>query len=220
MFTGLIREIGTIVSIHTVGKTASLLIHAPQTAAEAALGDSIAVNGACLTVSALDRETFTADLSEETLQRTSFASMYPGSKVNLEPALRLTDKLGGHLVSGHVDGVGILETLEGDGDFWHLTVRFPEALAPYIAEKGSICIEGISLTVADVSDEIAGVAIIPATMKNTTLQDKNPGDPVNIEVDLIARYIERIVTSRHGHGDVPTGLTLEKLVDYGYPLGS
>lgn len=217
MFTGLIREVGTITAMQFGGETASIQIHAPHLVQDAERGDSICVNGACLTVSQLDGDTFSADISSETLQRTSFADTQPGARVNLEPALRLSDKLGGHMVAGHVDGVGTVEVLEGDGEFWRLHFRYPAHLGRYIAEKGSICLEGISLTIASVEKEIAGVAVIPETIKQTTLSEKNPGDKINIEVDLIARYIERLLSHKQADASNP-GLTIEKLSDFGYPL--
>jgi riboflavin synthase len=216
MFTGLIHEIGHIVAIETEGETAELLIHAPALCADAKMGDSIAVNGACLTVSYLDAEHFKADISSETLQRTTFIHAQPGDPVNLEPALRLSDRLGGHMVSGHIDGVGSIERIEDDGEFSRLMIRFPTELARYIAEKGSICIDGISLTVTTVDDHFAGLAIIPTTLHHTTLRYKNPGDTINIEVDLIARYIERLLTTREMQKS--TGLTIEKLREYGYHI--
>ncbi|MDX9753152.1 MAG: riboflavin synthase [bacterium] len=216
MFTGLIREVGIITSIRTQGETAEIQIHAPKTAQEASLGDSIAVNGSCLTVSFLDQEVFHADLSSETLRRTSFAEAHPGAAVNLEPSLRLADKLGGHLVTGHVDGVGRIESIEGEGEFCQITFSFPPRLAPYIAEKGSICIEGISLTVTFAIEEKAGVSIIPTTLRDTNLGTKNPGDTINIEVDLIARYLERLLTYKSGPSEL--GLTFDKLRDYGFPV--
>jgi riboflavin synthase len=216
MFTGIIREVGTITAIQLTGETAQIQIQAPATIADAAIGDSICVNGTCLTVSTLDGNTFWADISQETLNRTSFAQTQAGDPVNLEPALRLSDRLGGHLVSGHVDGVGQIETIEGDGEFSVITFRFPSHIAPYIAEKGSICLEGISLTVTFVEDETAGIAVIPTTLRDTTLGIKEPGDTINIEVDVIARYLERLMKN----SSIPSnqGLTIEKLRQYGYPI--
>ena len=214
MFTGIIREVGTVVEWIDNGSTATIRIAAPEICAEMSQGDSICVNGTCLTVSEFDSGGFKADLSGETLNRTSFASIRQGDRVNLEPALRPLDRMGGHLVTGHVDGIGRIEILEEQGEFSRMTVRFPADLSRYIAEKGSLCIDGISLTVAAVNGDCVEVALIPFTLEHTHLRTKQPGDAVNLEVDILARYVERLMPfDRLSQG---TGLTLEKLQQYGY----
>lgn len=216
MFTGLIKEVGQIAAITTHGETAEIQIQSRKISKEAELGDSIAVNGACLTVSAIAGDVFCADISSETISRTSFAEARPGDLVNLEPSLRLGDKMGGHIVAGHIDGVGVIERIEGDGEFCQILFRFPQNMAPYIAEKGSICIEGISLTVTTVEEDTAGAAIIPVTLQHTNLRVKNPGDKINLEADMIARYVERLLSFQNAHK--PQGLTMEKLREYGYHI--
>lgn len=214
MFTGIIVEVGTVVQVENYGSTAQIRIHAPAILQDAQLGDSIAVNGTCLTVASIDGQTFTADISAETWNRTYFSDLFEGAKVNLEPSLHPTDKLGGHIVTGHVDGVGTIESIDEEGDFWKLGVRFPDSLARYIAVKGSLCVDGISLTVADIENDTAYFAIVPFTLRHTNLDKKKPGDFVNLEVDLIARYIERLLMDS---GSIrQSGLTVEKLRQYGF----
>ncbi|MFB3785619.1 MAG: riboflavin synthase [bacterium] len=214
MFTGIVQEVGILSNLLRQGSSAQAVITAPRISVEAALGDSICVNGTCLTVTRREGERFTADLSSETLQRTTFAFARIGDWVNVEPALRPMDRLGGHIVSGHVDDIGYIEDIREEGEFWRLGVRFPARLAPYIAEKGSLAVEGISLTVAAVAGDAAEFAVIPFTLQNTNLRAKRTGDPVNLEVDLLARYVERLLAAGPaGHGG---GLTVEKLRKYGY----
>ena len=213
MFTGIIREVGTIVSFQRQGETAVLEVNAPQTCAQAAAGDSLCVNGVCLTVVSRTPQSFRADLSNETLSRTTFSTARAGMLVNIEPALRAQDPLGGHLVAGHVDGVGIIDSMESRGEFTDLVVQFPATLAPYLAEKGSVSLEGISLTVAWVDEERLGAALIPYTLQNTNLRSKQPRDSVNLEVDLLARYVERLLKYNK---EERSGLTAEKLKDYGF----
>ncbi|MEW6234390.1 MAG: riboflavin synthase [Candidatus Omnitrophota bacterium] len=211
MFTGIVREVGKLAEVVQLGESARLRISAPMTAPESNLGDSICVNGVCLTVAALDEECFWADLSCETLTRTTFANAKAGALLNIEPSLRPTDKMGGHIVAGHVDAVGAIESLSVEGRLWF---RFPNRLAPYIAEKGSICIEGISLTVTEAGEDRAGAALIPHTIQNTNLRAKKPGDPINIEIDILARYIQRLLSM--GAVELGSGLTAEKLRQYGF----
>lgn len=182
---------------------------------QATIGDSIAVNGVCLTAIELDAHHFSADVSRESLSRTTLGQLGPGSQVNLEMALLPTTRLGGHLVSGHVDGVGhILERVD-DGRSWRFTLEAPKELARYIAEKGSICINGISLTVNSVSGAQFSVNIVPHTLQETTLGTSRPGDVVNLEVDLIARYLERLLLGEKA--GIPTsGVTMALLQDNGF----
>jgi len=214
MFTGIVREVGTFVNIVTQGQSARVTVRAPQICVDAELGDSICTNGVCLTASELSADSFIADVSSETLNRTALSTLQPGDPLNLEPALRPSDRLGGHIVSGHVDGVGTIETIAGEGEFWRVIVRFPRELERYIAVKGSLTVDGISLTVADLDGDRAGFALIPHTIQNTNLRIKRPGSTVNLEVDVLARYLERLLLA--GPEERGSGLTAEKLQQYGY----
>ena len=193
MFTGIIQTVGTVASIEQRGGDARLTISARDLGFDdVAVGDSICVSGVCLTAIALDGAQFAADVSVETLSRTTLGTLKIGNSVNLEKSLRLVDRLGGHLVSGHVDGVGKVIAVAPDARSQRWTFELPDALARYVAAKGSICIDGVSLTVNEVEHNRFGVNLIPHTIDVTTFRDKRAGDAVNIEVDLIARYVERL----------------------------
>jgi len=193
MFTGIIQTVGTVVSIESRGGDACLTISARDLGFDdVAVGDSICVSGVCLTAIALDGAQFAADVSVETLSRTTLGTLKIGNGVNLEKSLRLADRLGGHLVSGHVDGVGKVIAIAPDARSQRWTFELPDALARYVAAKGSICVDGVSLTVNEVEHNRLGVNLIPHTIDVTTFRDKRAGDAVNIEVDLIARYVERL----------------------------
>jgi len=193
MFTGIIQTVGTVASIEQHGGDTRLWIDAAQLdLADVAIGDSICVSGVCLTAIALDGAQFAADVSVETLSCTTLGTLKIGNGVNLEKPLRLADRLGGHLVAGHVDGVGKVIAVAPDGRSQRWTFELPDALARYVAAKGSICIDGVSLTVNEVGHNRFGVNLIPHTIDVTTFRDKRAGDAVNIEVDLIARYVERL----------------------------
>jgi riboflavin synthase len=196
MFTGLIEAQGRILSTETVGGDRRMVFEAPGYLTGVNLGDSISVNGICLTAAALDGDRFTADLSAETLSLTTAGFWKPGRGVNLERALSLQKPLGGHLVSGHVDGIGRLLQKHEDARSWRMIFEAPVDLSRYIAGKGSICIDGVSLTVNEVEGQRFGVNIIPHTLEHTTLGSLASGDPVNLEVDLIARYLERLLAAR------------------------
>jgi riboflavin synthase len=193
MFTGIVEERGVV---HEVSP-ARLAVDCRSVTADADVGASVAVNGVCLTVVERSEERLAFDLSEETLRRTSFARLSPGDAVNLERPLMLVSRLGGHIVQGHVDGVGEVTVLEPspDGGAW-LTVRAPEGLLRYLVEKGSVCVDGISLTVAACEADTFSVALIPHTMDVTTLGSARVGDPVNLEVDVIAKYVETLLGGR------------------------
>ncbi|WP_277655860.1 riboflavin synthase [Seleniivibrio woodruffii] len=193
MFTGIIEETGKIVSVERRGDFAVITVGCKKVLEGTVIGDSIAVNGTCLTVTSLTGDTFRADISYETLKKSSFASASGGSKVNLERALTLITRLGGHIVSGHVDAVGTIEKLEKKSSAYILTVRYPQDIDRYIVEKGSICVDGISLTTARVGGLTFDVAVIPHTYENTSLADKRQGSQVNLEVDAIARYLEKLL---------------------------
>ena len=184
MFTGIVEELGSVESV----EGPRLRLHAEQVLGDVTMGASIAVNGCCLTVVAWGDDWWEADLSEETFARTSMSDVAPGDRVNLERPVRLEDRLGGHLVQGHVDTVGTVVSPAPD-----LEVRVPSELVRYLVEKGSVTVDGVSLTVVSVVDDVFSVALIPHTAEVTTLGIRQPGDPVNIEVDVMAKYAERLL---------------------------
>ena len=216
MFTGIVEELGRVVRLETVEDCARLTVEAPTVTQDASLGDSISVNGCCLTVTAVHGSTFTADLMAETLTRTTLGSQAPGDPVNLERALRATDRLGGHIVQGHVDATA--EVLDrSHGEHWDLLrVGLPREIARYVAVKGSVALDGVSLTVVDVEDAqhdapdasptpgagaSLSVGLIPETLRRTTLGTRRPGERVNLEVDVMAKYAERLLGARLGEED-------------------
>ncbi len=198
MFTGLIESIGTIRALRRSGETARLDIATPAFASELRRGESVAVNGACLTVEAFSDEDFTAFLSSETLENTTLGDAKAGTRVNLERALRMGDRLGGHLVSGHVDAVGRFAGLEPAGEGWLLRVEAPESILDISVPKGSITVDGISLTLVDVTDEYFTVALIAESYKATTLQFRQPGDAVNLESDMLGKYVAKAIETQSG----------------------
>jgi riboflavin synthase len=194
MFTGIVEELGEVVAVDPVGDDAArLAVRGELVAGDARHGDSICVNGVCLTVTHTDGHTFAADVMGETLRRSSLGALRPGSPVNLERAATLGTRLGGHLVQGHVDGVGHIVGREPAEAWETLTVAVPPELGRYVVEKGSITIDGVSLTVAAVHDDGLSVAIIPHTSEVTTLGRRGPGDAVNLEVDVTAKHVERLL---------------------------
>ncbi|MBT2209748.1 MULTISPECIES: riboflavin synthase [Actinomadura] len=196
MFTGIVEELGEIVAIEHDGDSAVLTIRGPLVTRDAVHGASIAVNGVCLTVVDVRGDTFTADAIRETLDRSSLGALGAGSRVNLERPVRLSDRLGGHLVQGHVDGVGEIISRE-PGERWDVvTISLPAHLSRYLVDKGSITVDGISLTVVEAGADRFSVALIPTTLSLTTLGRKEPGDPVNLEADVVAKYVERLIGDR------------------------
>ncbi len=203
MFTGIVEALGEVVRLDRHGEHARLVVRCPSVAGGLASGDSVAVNGVCLTVVETTDGGFVADVMKETLARTTLDTLVPGAPVNLEQAATPTSRLGGHLVQGHVDGVGTVTARTPGERFVDLTVALPPGLARYVVEKGSIAVDGVSLTVVRVTDEpddpAAGppatftVSLIPTTLQRTTLGVRRPGDPVNLEVDVVAKYVERLV---------------------------
>ena len=218
MFTGIIQAVGTIAELQRQGSDCTLVVNSGQLdLSTTRIGDSIAVNGVCLTVTTLGGNRFTADASNETLAHSSLGMLRAGSLVNLEKALTLTTPLGGHLVSGHVDDLGEIIARQDDGRSVRFSVRVPAQLSRYIAAKGSITIDGISLTVNSIENDTFSVNIIPQTIQETTLRQARIGQHVNIEVDLIARYLERLILNTEP--DSPSnhsGLTLETLAQSGF----
>jgi len=217
MFTGIIEHLGKVASLAVTsdgGRLAIDLAAAPEIAKEMKQGDSIAVNGCCLTVVEHDKRHFSADLSGETLRRTSLGEKKPGDPVNLERPLTAGARLGGHFVQGHVDGVGRVTSLTPEGENWWLSIEVPENLRRYVAEKGSISIEGISLTVARWHDGIASIAIIPFTYQHTNVHALSAGDPVNLEVDILAKYVESLLTPVKANS--ATRLSIKELAEQGF----
>jgi riboflavin synthase len=196
MFTGIIEGMGTLAAIRPSGQGKRFVVEAGFPLADSGIGDSIAVNGACLTAVVIDGTRFEADLSPETLSTTLFGKMRIGDRVNLERALRLSDRLDGHLVSGHVDGVGVMSTRRMIGNVIIITFTVPSSLARYMIKKGSVAVDGVSLTINDCGSDSFEVSIIPHTAKLTTIGIKKPGDPVNIETDMIGKYVERFMTGK------------------------
>ena len=210
MFTGIVEELGRVVRLETVEDSARLTVEAPTVTQDVSLGDSVSVNGCCLTVAAVHGSTFTADLMAETLTRTTLGSQAPGDPVNLERALRASDRLGGHIVQGHIDATA--EVLDHHrGEHWDLLrIGLPQEIARYVAVKGSVALDGVSLTVVDVVDApntldaspVPGagaslsVGLIPETLRRTTLGTRRPGERVNLEVDVLAKYAERLLGAR------------------------
>ena len=200
MFTGIIKALGTIDEIITKADgDVRLGIMTPWDCTAIPLGASIACSGVCLTVVAVSGGRFDVDVSAETLAVTTLAAWQEGTQINLERALAMGDELGGHIVSGHVDGIGTLISVDRDGDGYRLVIEAPEDLAPLIAPKGSVAVDGISLTVNAVEGRRFGLMIIPHTWDHTTLATRQPGDKINLEADMLARYVARIVSYRENH---------------------
>ena len=196
MFTGIVEELGEVTGVEEQTDAARLTIRGPQVVAGARHGDSIAVNGVCLTVVETDGTSFTADVMAETLARSSLGALRAGSRVNLERPVTLADRLGGHLVQGHVDGTGVI-LARTPAEHWELVrVSLPDGLARYVVEKGSITVDGVSLTVVEVGADWFTVSLIPTTLELTTLGRKGPSDPVNLEVDIVAKYVEKLMGDR------------------------
>jgi riboflavin synthase len=199
MFTGIIEGIGQVTQAQRRGDLVALTIAVPAALTDMVVGDSICVNGVCLTVRALGQGAFEADCTAETLQRTNVGSLKPTDEVNLERALKLSDRLGGHLVTGHVEGLGYISEMARGSGSMTMTMRVPQEIASFLVEKGSVAVEGVSLTVNSIRGAEFQVAVIPHTAQNTTLGRRRVGDQVNIEVDIIGKYVQRLM--RPGAGD-------------------
>jgi riboflavin synthase len=214
VFNGIIEHVGTIESLDLRRDGGRIAIRAPSVAPSLDVSNSIAINGCCLTVVSRDTEHFSADLSGETLSKTSFRELNPGARVNLEQALTAGKELGGHFVLGHIDNVGRVTHLTAEGENWWLGVQVPEDFARYIVLKGSLTIDGVSLTVARWSNRIAEVAVIPYTYEHTNLRDRGPGDAVNLEGDVLGKYVERYLEARGAAG--ASNLSLSRLIEEGF----
>lgn len=213
MFTGLIETQGIVTRVDRAGGGAQMEIYAPEFGRDMALGDSVAVDGACLTIANFARGAFVADVSEETLTKTTLGTARQGTKVNLERALRLSDRLGGHMVTGHIEGMGRLLLRHPAGNSTVYQFQVPPSLMEYIVSKGSVAIDGISLTVAQIRGESFAAAVVPHTEEVTTLKDKAIGSAVNVEVDVMAKYVKRFVDLYASTGDGPAAESRRGLGD-------
>jgi len=215
MFTGIVEEVGKVTKIETTGGTRKITVASKQLSKELKMGDSIAVSGVCLTaVRIKPGDSFGADLAEETWVRTSFSRIHEGAEINLELPMKADGRFGGHVVQGHVDGTGKflgLEPIQGAQDYW-LHIEVPVELARYIVYKGSVSVEGISLTVARIEGQNLTIAIIPHTTEMTNLKSLKPGDPVNLETDIIAKYVEKMMAGERVQG----AIDLDRLVEQGF----
>ena len=214
MFTGIIEEVGRVAAIKVKRNQRRLTVTCSKLVREIEPGDSISVSGVCLTAVGITKNSFSADLGQETWARTSFSRLHSGAVVNLELPMRANGRFDGHVVQGHVDGTGTLSSLEPirDGNDYLLTINVPSELTPYIVPKGSLAIEGISLTVAGIDGVQVRVAIVPHTAQVTNLRSLKPGDPLNLEVDVIAKYVEKMLGGRR----TDSSITLKKLVRAGF----
>lgn len=215
MFSGIIEHLGTVESLKTLRDGGRLTIFSPRVAAQLAIANSIAVNGCCLTVVELDAERFSADLSGETIRKTSIGEWRPGTHVNLEHPMTAEKEFGGHFVLGHVDTIGRVTRLEPEGENWWYGVEVPESFSKYVVPQGSLAIDGISLTVARWNGRVAEIAIIPFTYEHTNVRDQKTGDAVNLEGDVLGKYVERYLEARRG-AKPASNLTVNQLVAQGF----
>lgn len=218
MFTGIVEELGTIKSLNLMGTSGSIAIKAKKVLENTKIGDSIAVNGICLTVTSMSSDGFTADIMVETVRRSSLKQAGAGDKVNLERAMAADGRFGGHIVSGHIDGTGTISEYRKEENAVWVTIDTPEEILNLIVEKGSICIDGISLTVAALTDKTFSVSIIPHTAEETTLLKKKPGDLVNLENDVVGKYVQRLLglEPKKSESGSKSSLTMDMLRDYGF----
>jgi riboflavin synthase len=213
MFTGIIEDNGKVIRLDHWGQEKKLTIELPINLTEMQLGDSININGVCLTVVEKRGQTIKLDLSSETLQKTVLGELKEGDQVNFERALKLTDRLGGHIVTGHIDGIGVITEKRNEEDFLQLRIRIPKSVSKYVVQKGSIAIDGISLTVNECEDEEIKMTLIPYTLGKTTLLNKKVGDRVNVEADIIGKYVEKMMN----RGDEKSrGIDLSFLKEHGF----
>ncbi len=216
MFTGIIEETGTVKNIRKNPTSSFIVIETKNILSDTAVGDSIAVNGVCLTVTGLDKNLFEADVMNETLRRSSLGELKQGSRVNLERAMAANGRFGGHIVSGHIDGTGIIKGIENDGIAVWYRVSADERILRYIVEKGSVALDGISLTVAKTDSSSFSVSVIPHTAANTTLSSKKVGDIINIENDIIGKYVEKLLNTDNNKPKGRGGLSAELLMENGF----
>jgi riboflavin synthase len=216
MFTGIIEGKGKILRVEYLGNVRRLTIVFPAHLTEVQLGDSISINGVCLTIMEKRVQAFKFDLSEETLRNSALGELREGDPVNLERALRLNDRLGGHFVTGHIDGVGVITEKKRERDFVNLRVKVPDAVSEYVVSKGSIAIDGISLTVNECRGKEILITLIPYTLEKTTLMEKRAGDRVNLEADILGKYVGRLLNRKEGK---PEGLDRSFLKEHGFLKG-
>ncbi len=216
MFTGIIEDKGKVLRIEYQGQGKRLNLELPPYLTEVQLGDSININGVCLTIVQKKEQVIELDLSQETLQKTILGELREGDQVNLERALKLTDRLGGHIVTGHIDGIGMIVEKRKERDFFQLRIRIPESVSRYVVKKGSIAIDGISLTVNEYQGGEIQMTLIPYTIEKTTLMDKEIGDRVNVEADIFGKYVEKLF----GRVDRKSGnIDLSFLMEHGFTKG-
>jgi riboflavin synthase len=213
MFTGIIEDKGKVIRVEHRGQEKKLSLELPINLTEVQLGDSININGVCLTIVEKKGQTIVLDLSSETLQKTVLGELKEGDQVNFERALRLMDRLGGHIVTGHIDGIGMITEKRKEGDFLHLKIRIPKNVSRYVVQKGSIAIDGISLTVNECEDEKIKMTLIPYTLEKTILIDKKVGDRVNVEADILGKYVEKMISRKD---DKSKGMDLSFLKEHGF----
>ena len=194
MFTGIVREVGVVVGAEDAAGGKSLVVRAPETAARTVVGDSVSINGCCLTATAIADGTIAFHAVPETIGRTTLDTLEPAGKVNVEPAIRAGEELGGHYVQGHVDAVGRIRSVEEEGEGMRVLVEAPDAVSRYCVEKGSVAVDGVSLTVAALAGDGFAVALVPHTLAVTTLSALRPGQDVNLEADVLAKYVERLIS--------------------------
>lgn len=217
MFTGIIEEVGVIESIRKGANSAVITVRGDTILSDLKLGDSVALNGVCLTATEITNHSYSVDVMHETLKRTNLGDLKGGSRVNLERAMPADGRFGGHIVAGHIDGTGRIVSMEKDDNAVKITVAADKSILRYIIDKGSIAIDGISLTVAEVNDSAFMVSIIPHTAANTTLLEKKPGDSVNLENDMVGKYVEKLLLSgKDAPEEKSGGITLEFLAENGF----
>ena len=216
MFTGIIEGRGKVIRVEYQGQEKRLAIGLPPHLTEVQLGDSINVNGACLTVAKIKGQVVELDISQETLERTVLEELREGDQVNLERALKLSDRLGGHIVTGHIDGIGVIVDKRKERDFIQLRLKIPESVSRYVVQKGSIAIDGISLTVNESQGEEVQITLIPYTIEKTTLEDKKAGDRVNLEADILGKYVEKLIGQT---GKKPREMDRSFLIEHGFIKG-
>lgn len=216
MFTGIIEELGTVKSLTKTQAGAKLLVESKVAYSDSKIGDSININGACLTIADIKRNTFSFDISSETVNRTNLGRLKQGECVNMERSLKADSRLGGHFVFGHIDCIGEIVSKEPQGEFVKIKIELPRPNADYLVEKGSVCVDGISLTINTLGDKSFTVMLIPHTLSNTTLGYKKAGDYVNIEVDILAKYIERLMKKTSEKPARQSSVTKDLLREYGF----